>query len=345
MTDRLQERLIQYEDNIDADLAMINHFNTAARDLTVKHQPEELQTLAEFLTQTTLETVWVTVPRQYSHADWYLVALSRFMSLTGLESYEMILPEAREEMHLTFPGFGTNAAFAFVPNNNELSGAAFTEVATGLRLFYWSLERREIKFNAHALADLLLTKLSDSKDRTVFTKMLLDWARYMEEALGYTVDYNVLETANDYVFGIMQTENTSAVLDNLFVQSAQTPYVLQRVRNEAVMVLEDGVELRLFQPKEDELWAIQVLDNNDAVSIMDLLLTHEFLADWYMGQRADFELSYDQDLFAGQTGLGHDINPLFLAVQNPRVSEKATESVAKEETDVVRAEVLEPNKD
>lgn len=343
MTDRLQERLLQYEDNIDADLAMIKHFNTAARDLTVKHQPEELQTLAEFLTQTTLETEWVTVPRQYSHADWFLVALSRFMSLTGLESYDMILPEAREEMHLSFPGFGTKAAFAFVPNKGEVSSAAFTEVSTGLRLFYWSLDRREIKFNAHSLADLLLAKLVDAKDRTVFTKMLLDWARYMEETLGYVVDYNVLETANDYVFGVMQTENTPAVLDNLFVQSAQTPYVLQRVRNEAVMVLEDGVELRLFQPKSDDLWAIQVLDNDDAVSIMDLLLTHEFLTTWYMGQRVDFELAYDQDLFAGQTGLGHDINPLFLAVQNPNVSAKPVEEV--KEAVAIKAEVLEPSKD
>ncbi|AIG65927.1 hypothetical protein ACRHK7_01920 [Weissella tructae] len=341
MTDRLQDRLIQYEDSIDADLALINHFNTAARDLTVKHQPEELQTLAEFLTQTKLETVWVTVPRQYSHADWYLVALSRFMSLAGIEGYDMILPEAHEEMHLTFPGFGATAAFAFVPNEGERGGTAFTEVRTGLRLFYWSLERREIKFNAHALADLLIDKLGDAKDRTIFTKMLLDWARYMEETLGYAVDYNVLETANEYVYGVMQTENTAAVLDNLFVQSAATPYVLQRVGNEAVMVLADNVELRLFQTGEEKLWSIQVLDGEDAVSIMDLFLENDFLAAWYMGQRQEFELAYDEELFAEQTGLGHDISRLFSVAQNPSVAEVMPEV----EADKVVVEILHPKKD
>lgn len=344
MPDRLQERLIQYEDNINADLAMINHFNTAAHDLTVKHQPEELQTLAEFLTQKTLETTWVTVPRQYSQADWYLVALSRFMSLTGIDAYDMILPEAREEMHLSFAGFGKTAAFAFVPNHGEIGGAAFTEVATGLRLFYWSLERRQIKFNAHALADLLLDKLDGAKGREVFTKMLLDWARYMEEALGYAVDYNVLETANEYVYGVMQTENTAAVLDNLFVQSAQTPYILQRVRDEAVMILADDVELRMFQPAADDLWAVQVLDQQNAVSIMDLLLKYDFLADWYMEQRQDFELMYDEPLFAGQTGLGHDISPLFSAVQNPRDTIEESVESANADNDSVQVEVLQPNK-
>ncbi|MCW0952505.1 hypothetical protein OIT44_00140 [Weissella ceti] len=339
MSDRLQERLMQYENHIDADLALINHYNTAARDLTVKHQPEELQTLAEFLTQTSLETVWVTVPRQYSFADWYLVALSRFMSLTGIDAYDMILPEAHEEMHMSFTGFGSTAAFAFVPNKGTEGGAAFVEVATGLRLFYWSLERREIKFNAHTLADLLIGKLADSKNRAVFTKMFLDWARYMEEVLGYVVDYNVLETANEYVYGIMQTENTAAVLDNLFVQSAQTPYILQRVGDEAVMVLENDVELRLFQPNDDHLWAVQVLDKQSQVSIMDLLLAHDFLANWYMGQRADFELAYDVNLFENQTGLGHDINALFLAKQNPSV---VTETSAVAPT--VQVEVLEPKK-
>lgn len=340
MSDRLQERLLQYEDNIDADLAMIKHFNTAARDLTVKHQPEELQTLAEFLTQTSLETVWVTVPRQYSYADWYLVAFSRFMSLTGIETYEMILPEAHEEMHMSFTGFNSTAAFAFVPNNTVEGGAAFTEVASGLRLFYWSLERREIKFNAHTLADLLIGKLADAKHREVFTKMLLDWARYMEVVLGYVVDYNVLETANDYVYGVMQTENTDAVLDTLFVQSAQTPYVLQRVRDEAVMILENDVELRLFRPESDGLWAVQVLDKNDEVSIMDLLLAHDFLAAWYMDQREDFELGYDEAVFANQTGLGHDISSLFTTKQNPSVGPA---EVLK--TPSVQVEILQPNKD
>jgi len=339
MSDRLQERLMQYENDIDSDLALINHYNTAARDLTVKHQPEELQTLAEFLTQTSLETVWVTVPRQYSFADWYLVALSRFMSLTGIDAYDMILPEAHEEMHMSFSGFGTETAFSFVPNTGNEGGAAFVEVASGLRLFYWSLERREIKFNAHALADLLLDKLVDGKNRAVFTKMLLTWARYMEEALGYVVDYNILETANEYVYGIMQGENIEAVLDNLFVQSAQTPYVLQRVGSEAVMILENDVELRIFQPNDNHLWAIQVLDKQSQVSIMDLLLAHDFLANWYMGQRTNFELAYDVDLFESQTGLGHDISDLFLAKQNPSVATEMSSAAP-----AVQVEVLEPKK-
>jgi len=344
MTTRLQDRLMQYEDSIDADLALINHYNTAARDLTVKHQPEELQTLAEFLTQTTLETTWVTVPRQYSHADWYLAALDRFLGLAGIDAYEMLLPADHEEMHLTFPGFGKVAAFAFVPNKGQNGGAAFTEVASGLRIFYWSLERRELKFNARALADLLIGKLSDAKDRKVFTKMLLDWARYMENALGYAVDYNVLETANEHVYGVAQTENTSAVLDNLFVQSATTPYVLQRVGSEAVMLLNDEIELHLLQPEDDGLWAIQVFDKDNNVSIMDLFLDHDFLASWYMGQREDFELRYDDMLFADQKGFGHDISMLFKAAQNPSiVNEEANENeVSSKPVEVV---VLQPKKD
>lgn len=308
MTEHLRERVVAYAELLTDDIGQIQQLLAQVRELAELQEPACVHKLAERLTAAHLDTDWVLVPRQYSPADWYMLAMDRFMSFAGIPAYDILTPAEHEELTLVPTELEVPATFEFVVNDDSNGGAFFVELGTNERLFYWSLERKLILFNADAITSLLIEnyrkKTTAPRIRTV-TTLLTEFGRYMEREFGYKVDYNILETKDDFFYPLVQTEMPAGMLDRLFVLSADSNYFLQNIPNGAGLVLEQGVEVRIFYANDAtaigaQRWHFQVIDGHDAVSWLDILLDYDFIGAWYLKERHYLAVESDELVFGLQ---------------------------------------------
>lgn len=309
MTEHLQKRVDSYVNILADDIGRIQQLLAQVNELANADDPKKVHLLAQQLTTATLDTEWVVVPRQYSQADWYMLALDRLLSFAKVSAYDILTPADREELTLVFPELDVPATFQFEVNQDQNGGAYFKELGTDKRLFYWSLTRKQIFFNAEAITDLLVEnfrkKTTVARIRPLVT-LLTDFGRYMAATFGYQVDYNILETTDDFLYPLRQKEMPAGILDRLFVLSADSDYFLQAIPNGAGLVLENNVEVRVFYVNDAtatdaQRWHFQVIDSKDSVSWLDVLLDYDFIGAWYLVERQYIEvesapLVFDQDL-------------------------------------------------
>lgn len=339
MTERLRERVVNYTDLIATDLADIQDLLADARLMAQSDDPAELHALATKLTKAQLPLDWVKVPRQYSHADWYLIAMDRFLELAGISGYDILMPATREEVTMIIPELDLPVTFEFDVNQDENGGAYFVELATGYRLFYWSLEKKQLLFNAKAITDLLVAKFRPQATATqirTISLMLTEFGRYLERTFDYQVDYNILETQDHYHYPLIQNEMPAGMLDRLFVLSAETNYFLQSISQGAAIMLDNQVEVRIFYEEAANLpgqqrWYFQVLDGQDVVSWLDVLMDYDFIGAWYLTERQAVEVAYDQLVFAQQTSQPREISPLVGARRAPMIDETAIKQARTEQ--------------
>ncbi|MFC6179007.1 hypothetical protein ACFQGR_06375 [Weissella sagaensis] len=293
MTKHLQQRVNSYVNLLANDIGRIQELLAQVNELASADNPKKVHLLAQQLTTSSLDTEWVVVPRQYSQADWYLLAFDRFLQFAKVTTYDILTPAEREELTLVFPGLDEPATFEFEVNHDDNGGAYFTELGTQKRLFYWSLTRRQIYFNADAITDLLVEnfrkKTTAARIRPI-ANLLTTFGRYMEQEFDYQVDYNILETQDDFLYPMKQKELPAGMLDRLFVLSADSNYFLQAIPNGAGLVLDRGVEVRLFYVNDAtasnaQRWHFQVMDGQDAISWLDVLLDYDFIGAWYLVER------------------------------------------------------------
>lgn len=305
MTDRIQGHLTAYSDLLKADIAAINKSIAAVDELIHNNDPHVVHQVLQTLTSYHLDTKWAIVPRQYQWKDWYLLAMHRFLNFAGVKNYTILTPEDREELTMVFEQLQAPGVFQFVENQTSAGGVYFVEMGTQEKLFYWSLERKELFLNSHALTSLLVSnyRAKDTADniRTV-ADVLRDFGRYMETTFNYQVDYNVLETADNYQYNLVQTEMPAGMLDRLFVLSAESNYFLQAVENGAAMLLDHNVEIQIFfddNPRAigGQEWHFKVLDGHDAYSWMDVLLDYDFIGTWYLKERRTIEVASQSGIF------------------------------------------------
>lgn len=308
MTEHLRERVVSYVDLLSDDIGQIQQTLAQVRELAETNDPKKVHMLAQRLTNAHLNTEWVTVPRQYAKADWYLMAMDRFLSFAGMPAYDILTPAEREELTLVMTDLDVPATFEFVVNDDNNGGAYFVELGTEARLFYWSLERKQILFNAEAITDLMVEnfrkKTTAARIRTLAT-LLTEFGRYMEREFGYQVDYNILETRGDFLYPLVQTEMPAGMLDRLFVLSADSDYFLQSIPNGAGLMLENGVEVRIFYVNDAtaigaQRWHFQVIDGRDAISWLDVLLDYDFIGAWYLTERRYLAIESDELVFGLQ---------------------------------------------
>lgn len=293
MTQHLQERTMAYVDLLNADIHDIQQVLRQISQVVQTDDPQVVHRTTEQLIQTYLQTDWVVVPRQYRIVDWYMLAFDRFLSFASLPAYDILTPAEHE--HLTFvpTELDIPATFEFQTNPDANGGAYFVELGTEAKLFYWSLERKQIIFNADAITDLLVQnfrKRTTAPQIRTLTILMTEFARYMERQFGYTVDYNLLETRDDFLYPLVQNEMPAGLLDRLFVLSADSNYFLQTIQNGAGMQLAHGVEIRIFYQDDvtavgGQRWHFQVVDGQDAVSWLDILLDYDFIGNWYLDER------------------------------------------------------------
>lgn len=347
MPNQLQNRVENYVGLLNQNIHAIQDELNQTQQLVESSEPGTVHLMAEQLTQAHLETQWVQVPRQYSHADYFLIAMDRFMQLDGVTGYSVLLPVEKETVTLVMTNLNVPAAFAFEENKDQNGGAYFVELSTGERLFYWSLERKQIQFNARGIIDLLVGNFAKQhvtvEQNQIIATMLTEFGRYMERVFNYSVDFNLLETRDDDVYQLIQHAEPQGMLDKLFVLSADTNYFLQGIPNGAGVMLDDNTEVRIFFVNDAnalgaQRWHFQVIDGRDQYSWLDILLKYDFIANWYLSETDTLEVSYDQLVFAVQTTQPTDIQSIFTAEQGttPMLDEevlaakRAAEAQAKE---------------
>lgn len=347
MPNQLQNRVENYVGLLNQNIHAIQDELNQTQQLVESSEPGTVHLMAEQLTQAHLETQWVQVPRQYSHADYFLIAMDRFMQLDGVTGYSILLPVEKETVTLVMTNLNVPAAFAFEENKDQNGGAYFVELSTGERLFYWSLERKQIQFNARGIIDLLVGNFAKQhvtvEQNQIIATMLTEFGRYMERVFNYSVDFNLLETRDDDVYQLIQHAEPQGMLDKLFVLSADTDYFLQSIPNGAGVMLDDNTEVRIFFVNDAnalgaQRWHFQVIDGRDQYSWLDILLKYDFIANWYLSETDTLEVSYDQLVFAVQTTQPTDIQSIFTAEQGttPMLDEevlaakRAAEAQAKE---------------
>lgn len=347
MPNQLQNRVENYVGLLNQNIHAIQDELNQTQQLVESSEPGTVHLMAEQLTQAHLETQWVQVPRQYSHADYFLIAMDRFMQLDGVTGYSILLPVEKETVTLVMTNLNVPAAFAFEENKDQNGGAYFVELSTGERLFYWSLERKQIQFNARGIIDLLVGNFAKQhvtvEQNQIIATMLTEFGRYMERVFNYSVDFNLLETRDDDVYQLIQHAEPQGMLDKLFVLSADTDYFLQSIPNGAGVMLDDNTEVRIFFVNDAnalgaQRWHFQVIDGRDQYSWLDILLKYDFIANWYLSETDTLEVSYDQLVFAVQTTQPTDIQSIFTAEQGttPMLDEEvlaakqAAEAQAKE---------------
>jgi hypothetical protein len=305
MTELLQERLTAYTGLLREDVGRINQMLDRLSEFAVTDEAARVHELLQELSQGTLTDYWVRVPRQYSVNDIFLIAMDRFLTFAGIPAYDILTPEDREELTLLMTDLDLPAAFQFETAGEGHDGAYFVEVNTGKKLFYWTPERRQLLFNSSDLTELLVAnyrkKTTAARIRT-FTTLLTEFAHYLEREFDYYIDYNILETKDDFLYPLVQTEMPAGMLDRLFVLSAESDFFLQSIENGAGMILDGGIEVRVFFVSDPiapagARWHFQVIDGKDAYSWLDVLLDYDFIGAWYLIERKYLAVASDEMAF------------------------------------------------
>lgn len=305
MTDHIQGHLTAYTDLLKNDVNIISQQLDEINLLNTVNDPHAIHKGLEQLISYQLNTSWVVAPRQYRATDWYLLAMHRFLTLAGVTDYDILTPEDREELVMVFQQLQVPGVFQFVENDGNAGGVYFMEMGTKQKLFYWSLERQELFFNSHALTSLLVAnyRTKDTADNIrSIANLLQTFGHYLELTFGYQVDYNILETKDNYLYPITQTEMASGMLDRLFVLSAESNYFMQAITNGAAMILDHNVEMHIFYNQNPQAlggqeWRFQVLDGYDRVSWLDILLDYDFIGAWYLKERQNIEIASIKMIF------------------------------------------------
>lgn len=326
MTKLLQERATAYADLLQNDVNRIMILIEHVRELASTNDTDRVHELLLKLDHGYLANDWVKVPRQYTTADFYLIAMDRFLSFAQVAYYDILTPDDREELTLLLTEIDLPAAFQFQVNTDSNGGAYFVEVNTNKRLFYWSPERRQLLFNSDDITDLLVAnyrKRTTAKRIRTLTTLLSTFAHYLEATFGYQVDYNILETTDSFLYPLVQNEMPAGMLDRLFVLSAESNFFLQRIPNGAGMMLDNQVEVRIFYVSDlaapaTQRWHFQVIDGHDAVSWLDVLLAYDFIGAWYLIERSVLAIASDDLVFKLQAQTNRIDKKVTVEVLTPR---------------------------
>ncbi|MFC6207990.1 hypothetical protein [Levilactobacillus tongjiangensis] len=299
-------RLVNYNDAIKSGLETGLKFTQLMDQLIKTNDADKLVAAATELANFTLDSDFVTFPHQYSNADYYLLFMSRMLELHD-QGKNVILQsrDHREELTQQLTPLGDRGTFNFRVESSENGGVFYRERATGQSLFYLNLERKMFRFNSHALTQLFIIDLHDTVPaETVKTsvKILLDFARYLKEDYGYSVDFNILDAANRQNYAVRSADLPAGVVDRLFVTAAKNDYMLTNGvnGNGAEIQLDKGVVVDIFnnQLEGQPEWVMTVHDDEQKISWFDVLLKYPFMRDWYLEDLTDLEIASDPLIFA-----------------------------------------------
>ncbi|MCH5464584.1 hypothetical protein [Levilactobacillus tujiorum] len=298
-------RLLNYNEAIKDGLQTGITFTKLMDQLIRTTDPDELVDAATQLADFKLDSDYVTFPHQYSNADYYLLFMSRMLELHDQGSQVIVQSrDHHEELIQQLTSLGDRGSFNFRVENSENGGVFYRERTTGQSLFYLNLDRKMFRFNSHALTQLFIIDLHDTVPaETVKTsvQVLIDFARYLKQDYGYSVDFNILDAANRQNYAVRAADLPAGIVDRLFVAAAKNEYMLTNGvnGNGAEIALDDGVVVDIFnnQLEGQPEWVLTVHDDEQKISWFDVLLKYPFMRDWYLENLTDLEIKSDPLIF------------------------------------------------
>lgn len=298
-------RLLNYNEAIKDGLQTGLTFTKLMDQLIRTTDADELVNAATQLADFQLDSDYVTFPHQYSNADYYLLFMSRMLELHDQGSQVILQSrDHHEELTQQLTTLGDRGSFNFRVETSENGGVFYRERATGQSLFYLNLERKMFRFNSHALTQLFIIDLHDTVPaETVKTsvRVLLDFARYLKEDYGYSVDFNILDAANRQNYSVRAEDLPAGIVDRLFVTAAKNDYMLTNGvnGNGAEITLDNNVVVDIFnnQLEGQAEWVLTVHDDDQKISWFDVLLKYPFMRDWYLENLTDLEIKSDPLVF------------------------------------------------
>lgn len=161
------------------------------------------------------------------------------------------------------------------------------------------------RFNSHALTQLFIIDLHETVPADTVkssVQVLVDFARYLKEDYGYSVDFNILDAANRQNYAVRSADLPAGVVDRLFVAAAKHDYMLTNGANGngARIELDKGVTVDIFnnQLEGQPEWVLTVHDDEQKISWFDILLRYPFMRDWYLENLNDLEVVSDPLIFS-----------------------------------------------
>lgn len=250
------------------------------------------------LTKMDLANAFVNFPPHYKAADYFLIFMDRLLKMHGDTAINVTENELNHEFEATMASIGNEAIFKFeIDSRGE---AAFTEQSQHEPLFYLSLEDKLMQFNNRALVNyFIIYALNQHTDLELrdAVKPLIDFAKYLQQDLDFTIDLGILATANDRRFMLDKPDLPLTVIDRLFVATADEDYMLMNLprNNGAELILDQGTKLDIaFDPDDySQEWAFLVEDPDEQVSFFDVLLHYGLVRKWYLADRDSLAVRTD----------------------------------------------------
>lgn len=300
-------RLMAYNDQLKNSLENGFNFTKLLDTLISTNSVAELLTAVAKLTNYQLDTAFLTFPQRYSRSDFYLIFLNRLLELHQRAGMILQSSDQYHELYHEFPGINTKGYFIFQLEDNQANGAFYIEKKSKLKLFYLNFSRHVLRFNSHALTQLLLvdyfTEIEHQKIKS-FAVSLWEIGKFLKEDFGFDVDFGLLDPANNCVYQITDPQLPSEILDRLFIAAAAADKMLEAGANQtAILRLNDQVIFKAFRQTNPEMaafgeWGLAVQDPNQKVSLFDVLLKYDFLKDWYLNNLVVLEIKADQLYFS-----------------------------------------------
>ncbi|WP_288530129.1 hypothetical protein [uncultured Secundilactobacillus sp.] len=298
-------RLLAYNDAVKTGLATGERFTKLMDQLINTTVPQELAQAASELSTFVLDSEFVTFPHQYGAADYYLLFMSRMLELHN-QGDEVALVSHEGSHHLTqqIVAIADSGSFAFESANDGTGGVYYTEQLTGERVFYLNLQRQMMRINSVAITNLFVVAYAatvDEAQRLAATQLLIDFGQALKTDFGYSVDFNLLDTTNSEFYAFQNAQLSSDILDKLFVAAASEDYMLMHEGNgqAAILQLPGDVVLKLTNKPSSapEGWGLYVQDAEQNVSWLKVLLSYDFLRQWYLDNINDLQIRSDNLVF------------------------------------------------
>lgn len=254
------------------------------------------------LTDFKLDSEFLTFPHQYSDEDVQLVFMQRLLDLNQVpQNFAINSVKRVEKLQAQFRLLNDDN-FAFFKSGKSNSGFFFAPTRNQKPLFYLDLQRKELLFNSTALVSYFVVTLEGTEVANIknAVSVLIDFAKILKESFGFRVDFNILDSINGEFYAFAAGAISEEVLDELFVDAAQSNYMLMAGDNgEAILNLDNDIKLVVKNDGSDShpKWGALVHDEPQKESWLGLILDYPFISDWYLKNNKELAIISDPYIF------------------------------------------------
>ncbi|KRK46474.1 hypothetical protein N0K71_03125 [Dellaglioa algida] len=298
-----KSRLVEFNEQIKLSLNNGIKF-TETLDILMNTQDKvELIDAAMSLMGYQLDTSYLTFPQKYSAADYCLLFFNRLMDLHDNETAILHFSEPRKALVHEIPGINAVDSFSFKIDDSD--GAYYVAQESGASLFYLNLRKRMIRINSSAITNVLIVSYLEKLDAKAIKHlemMLIDFATYLKEDYGFSVDLNLLDSGNPARYELAEDMLKRDVIDELFVLASENELMVEAGANNSAVLKLANSEITIYDQKQmgendNEKWVIAVMDTTQEISWFDILLNEPFIRNWYLNNISELSIKSDPLIF------------------------------------------------